>query len=121
MAKSLPIPIGPLKKKAGGLSAIQPKVSLPARPAAPPAVDKASAAALRRASYAERDRNRLLDPGALDFVADDDIDEDDEDEGAEGEDAGSKSRQIALKILQKTSRIPPDGMCCSHDVIIVSN
>ncbi|KAF7798920.1 hypothetical protein EIP86_010148 [Pleurotus ostreatoroseus] len=105
LSKSLPIPIGPLGSQKGGLPSIQPKASLPGDRPAP--VDKVSAAALRRASYAERDRNRLLDPGALDFTAEDDDEEDDEDV-AEGEDS-TKSRQLALRILQKRSQLPADG------------
>ncbi len=34
--------------------------------------DRMSASAIRRAAYAERDRSRSLDPGKLDFVAEED-------------------------------------------------
>ncbi|EIW76279.1 hypothetical protein CONPUDRAFT_168847 [Coniophora puteana RWD-64-598 SS2] len=83
-----------------------------------------SARSARRASYAERDRQRAIDPGALDFAGqgyeDEDDEEDDEDEGgdeAEGGDGGktggeteAPSRQRALKILKARSRLPAEGM-----------
>ncbi|KAF8914307.1 hypothetical protein CPB84DRAFT_1669933 [Gymnopilus junonius] len=74
-----------------------------------------SSAAIRKAAYAERDRNRSMDPGALDFTAE----EDDEDEDEESEpdqakpetvDAGEKARKHALKILQVRSELPEEGM-----------
>jgi hypothetical protein len=78
-----------------------------------------SAAAMRRASYAERDRQRAMDPGALDFAT-----EEDEEEGESSEDEvdasagpgdveaemGTRSRRRALRILQKRSEIPEEGM-----------
>lgn len=114
VAKSLPIPIGPLgtQKKGFTLPPLQPKATLSERSGTSvPAHNKPSTAAMRRASYAERDRSRLLDPGALDFTAEDD-------EGDEGDDtfdqdenaAGGKSMQRAYKILQKRSEIPEAGM-----------
>ena len=81
-----------------------------ARPRSPPALDKASAAALRRASYAERDRHRSIDPGALDFAAEDDDEGEEEDDKLNAEDVeGPKSRRIALTIIQKRQSLPPDG------------
>ncbi|THG98215.1 hypothetical protein EW026_g3935 [Hermanssonia centrifuga] len=85
IARSLPIPIGPLgaNGKTFGLPSLQPKTSLSDRPGIlVPPLDKVSAAAMRRASYAERDRRRSVDPGALDFTAEDD-DDADEDEDME--------------------------------------
>lgn len=74
----------------------------------------ASSAALRKAVYAERDALRALDPGPLDFAADDD---DDEQEQSEEENpvpgdvgAGGRGRQHAYKILQKRSEVPAAGM-----------
>ena len=74
-----------------------------------------SSVALRKAAYAERDRSRLMDPGALDF-ADEEVDEE---EGGESEselqgntdgDVGGRGRKRALKILQARSELPPSGM-----------
>lgn len=51
----------------------------------------------------------------LDFAGEDDEEEEDEDH-TEGMD--ERSRQLALKILQKRSQLPADGMCdCSVWVI----
>ena len=74
-----------------------------------PASTKTSTAALRRASYAERDRGRFLDPGALDFTVDDDLDEDDDSFNQNDSEIGGKSMQRAYKILQKRSEIPEAG------------
>jgi len=64
-------------------------------------------ASYRKASYAARDRSRLLDPGALDFEAGDDesLDADDGDTGSL-----SRGRRRALKILQARSELPAEGM-----------
>ncbi|PSR75043.1 hypothetical protein PHLCEN_2v9373 [Hermanssonia centrifuga] len=113
IARSLPIPIGPLgaNGKTFGLPSFQPKTSLSDRPGIlVPPLDKVSAAAMRRASYAERDRHRSVDPGALDFTAEDDDDADEDEDMEMDQEVGSKSRQRALKILQKRSEIPPDNM-----------
>ncbi|KAI0700789.1 hypothetical protein BC835DRAFT_1518032 [Cytidiella melzeri] len=110
IATSLPIPIGPLGKgtKPTAPSSYQPKTAVPEKPEA---FDKATAAAMRRASYAERDRNRSLDPGALDFTADEDeLDEEDEEMSKPEAEVGARSLQRALKILQKRSEMPGDGM-----------
>ncbi len=65
---------------------------------------------MRRASYAERDRRRSLDPGALDFTTeDDDVDDEDEELSKPEAEVGPRSLQRALKILQKRSEIPGDG------------
>lgn len=107
MAQSLPIPIGPFRTKGGS-----PKSVLPKRSTSPPAIDRATAAALRRASYAERDRRREIDPGALDFVvAEDDDDGEGENDLPQGmeQEGEAKSRKIALTIIQKRDSLPPDG------------
>ena len=72
-----------------------------------------SSTALRKAAYAERDRTRSMDPGALDFAAEDDedVDESDADSLTLGSsDAGQRGRKQALKILQLRSRLPEEGM-----------
>jgi len=84
---------------------------------APPSSNKPfSSAAIRKAAYLERDRNRSMDPGALDFA----MEEDEEEEDSEGTEpalrkgeasnAGEKGRKHALKILQARSELPADGM-----------
>ena len=116
LAQSLPIPIGPLRaQKATGLPSMQPKSLQTDRPKSPPALDKGSSAALRRASYAERDRYRHIDPGALDFVlGNDDLngdgDADSDLEGSEEERAASRGRLNALRILKARSELPSEGM-----------
>ncbi|KAF8728321.1 hypothetical protein AX14_006793 [Amanita brunnescens Koide BX004] len=111
---SVPIPIAPIRKQKRPLSlaSYQPEATLGTVPSL---VSKhhPSAAALRRASYAERDRLRAMDPGALDFAT-----EDDEEAGqSSGEEAAAdvavtetRSRRRALRILQKRSEIPEEGM-----------
>ncbi|KAK7470266.1 hypothetical protein VKT23_001699 [Stygiomarasmius scandens] len=60
---------------------------------------------IRRAAYAERDLERGIDPGALDFVAEEE-NEDDRDE----ESAAHTSREKAQRILEARSQVPADGM-----------
>lgn len=104
IASSLPIPIG---RPSFGQLAEQPKTSLTDRLGATvPALQPGSSTALRKAAYAERDRSRLIDPGALDFILDED--EGDQDEVDPG--VGSTARQRALKILEARDRLPADGM-----------
>ena len=73
-----------------------------------------SSTALRKAAYAERDRTRSMDPGALDFAAEDDEDEVDESDADSltlgSSDAGQRGRKQALKILRLRSRLPEEGM-----------
>lgn len=83
----------------------------------PPGVNgkNLSAAAIRDAAYAERDRNRGQDPGpALDFIIpeddEDDEDEDDNETKNEPPSVGQKARKQALRILQASSTIPEEGM-----------
>ena len=88
------------------------------RPENPAAIDKASAAALRRASYAARDRSRAIDPGALDFAAEDDEEGEEDEEKLDAEDVeGPKSRRIALTIIHKRDSLPPDGKHITSNVI----
>lgn len=126
MPGSLPIPIAPItrQKRPLSLASYQPTAMIMTMPSL---VSKhaVSAAAMRRASYAERDRQRAMDPGALDFAT-----EDDEEEGESSEEEvdagagpgpgpgpgdveaemGTRSRRRALRILQKRSEIPEEGM-----------
>ncbi|EGO02123.1 hypothetical protein SERLA73DRAFT_86323 [Serpula lacrymans var. lacrymans S7.3] len=117
---SLPITIGSLKHPRPPLSlaSYQPKATLsdPSTlvPPLPGAGRSLSSSAFRKASYAERDRSRLMDPGALDFVAQGDEDEDESDSEDEPSKAdafeGGRGRQRAFKILQARSKIPAAGM-----------
>lgn len=68
---------------------------------------------MRRASYAERDRMRSIDPGALDFVIDEEELEEMDKLPLENNQVGGKSMQRALNILQKQSEIPGAGTCFS--------
>ena len=70
-----------------------------------------TSASLRRASYAERDMLRPVDPGALDFTADADDDED-EDVPSDPE-TGGKARQRALRILKARNEMPAAGTSSS--------
>lgn len=112
IASSLPIPIAPLSqnRQRFGVPAMQPKTSLSDRPGIlVPPLHKASSAALRRASYAERDRSRLIDPGTLDFTAEEDEEEEEEEVDPELGSVGGKGRQRALKILKARNEIPAAG------------
>ncbi|KAG1782864.1 hypothetical protein EV702DRAFT_959144 [Suillus placidus] len=118
---SLPISIGPLSRKREPLSlaSYQPKTSLSDRagamvPPLPNIVGRYSTSALRKASYAARDRDRSMDPGTLDFVSqDDEGDEDDEsdDEPSQTDPPNeARGRQRAFKILEARSKLPAAGM-----------
>ncbi|KAH7912953.1 hypothetical protein BJ138DRAFT_1003417 [Hygrophoropsis aurantiaca] len=119
---SLPVDIGPLShaKVPLSLASYQPKTILSDRmePSlrSQPSINGrfATSATLRRASYAERDRSRLMDPGALDFAIQDD---EDEDEGESDNELSKvdvrdeeRGRQRAFKILEARSKIPAAGM-----------
>ena len=67
-----------------------------------------TSASYRKASYAQRDRSRSLDPGTLDFEADGDEESVDGDDGETG--SLSRGRRRALKILQARSELPAEGM-----------
>ncbi|KAF8897925.1 hypothetical protein BD779DRAFT_1782218 [Infundibulicybe gibba] len=118
---SLPIPINVLlqPRETLSLASYQPKTSLADRPGIlVPALPtkSASSVALRKAAYAERDRTRSMDPGALDFAGeeyDEEEEEDDADNGptvGETLDSGGRGRKQALKILQARSELPEEGM-----------
>ncbi|KAG9317780.1 hypothetical protein JVU11DRAFT_2001 [Chiua virens] len=72
---------------------------------------------LRRASYAERDRSRAIDPGALDFIegtgGEAEDDESDEDSNKANVTDEGRGRQRALKILEARSKVPEAGMWMS--------
>ncbi|KAJ3573691.1 hypothetical protein NP233_g2269 [Leucocoprinus birnbaumii] len=74
---------------------------------------KTSASAVRKATYAERDRSRFLDPGNLDFVAEED-EEEEEDQMARKAVAqsvdGELGRTYAFRILQARAELPEEGM-----------
>ncbi|TFK81512.1 hypothetical protein K466DRAFT_336123 [Polyporus arcularius HHB13444] len=109
IAQSVPIPIGPLGQHRQAFG-FQPKTSLSDRPGmlVPALRNSTTSASLRRASYAERDMLRPVDPGAFDFTADED-DEDDDDVPSDPE-TGGKARQRALNILKTRNEIPAAGM-----------
>ena len=105
-----------MQKQPLSLASYQPKTSLSERAEAvvAPLVSKyPSTSTLRRASYAERDKKRAMDPGALDFTAEEDEEgsgvSEEETELAE-DDTGTRSRKKALRILQKSSEVPEEGM-----------
>ncbi|KAH7887398.1 hypothetical protein F5I97DRAFT_1941864 [Phlebopus sp. FC_14] len=118
---SLPISIGPLPRRREPLSlaSYQPKSSLQERAGSTTRSQQAagrhaSSASLRRASYAERDRSRLMDPGALDFATEDD---ENGDESENEEEPGKadlldegRGRQRALKILEAQRKVPAAGI-----------
>ncbi|KAF8138844.1 hypothetical protein EV363DRAFT_1314955 [Boletus edulis] len=123
-AGSLPIDISPLsrRKEPLSLASYQPKTSLSDRagmivPAFPDGRRHTPSATLRRASYAERDRSRSIDPGALDFIAGDGEEAEDEESDVEPDNANladeGRGRQRAFKILQARSKIPEAGMWMS--------
>jgi len=110
-ASSLPVQIHPLVQYNPTL---EPKTSLAEKQGVlvPPLKVSNSrpstAAAFRKAAYAERDRSRLIDPGpTLDFNEQEDNEEDDLHEEF---DEGGRGRRHALSILQARSVVPEAGM-----------
>ncbi|THH31306.1 hypothetical protein EUX98_g2884 [Antrodiella citrinella] len=107
IAHSLPIAIAPLSehKLKFGVPSYQPKTSLSDRPGVlVPPLRKTQSEALKRASYAERDRARSIDPGTLDFTAEEEEKDDPEEEDVvENVEVGGRGRQHALKILEARS------------------
>ena len=78
-----------------------------------PARKPISPTAIRKAVYAERDRLRSMDPGTLDFAAEEDKEDNEaaiNDALPDGTGAGGRGRTRALKILQSQSEIPEAGM-----------
>ncbi|KAJ7129223.1 hypothetical protein C8R44DRAFT_872515 [Mycena epipterygia] len=127
MPGSMPIAIRPLVKPHESLSlaSYRPQTMPPAPPEPepkPPA--PVSSSSVRRAVYAERDLQRSMDPGALDFATDDaarieeDEDETDDDDvttvtanlsdGDQGTVRGGRRR--ARQILKARSDLPDSGM-----------
>jgi hypothetical protein len=101
---SLPIPIRlPRRAEALSLASYRPQTAISEVPVVEPAPNM-STTALRKAVYAERDRSRSIDPGALDFEEEDAVKQDDTD------DAGDRGRNRALKILQAGNEVPDAGM-----------
>ncbi|KAF8525314.1 hypothetical protein JB92DRAFT_2877459 [Gautieria morchelliformis] len=109
-ASSLPIQIRPLIQYRPTL---EPKTSLSEKhgvlvPPLKATNSRVDATAIRKAMYAERDRNRSIDPGpTLDFSEQEDIE--DEDVCHDSSD-GERGRRHALSILQAGSVIPEAGM-----------
>lgn len=122
----MPIAIRPLVRPPVRLTlaSYRPEIALPAIPEPePPTVSLSSS--VRNAIYAERDIQRSIDPGALDFAVDNGsiIEEEDQDEstGAYGQTAAGSSsaegprrmhsgRDVALRILQARNELPDSGM-----------
>lgn len=65
----------------------------------------------RRASYAERDHSRTIDPGALDFIAGEDVEGDESNEEPSKVNIADEERggQRVLKILKARGRIQACG------------
>ncbi|KDR84066.1 hypothetical protein GALMADRAFT_151088 [Galerina marginata CBS 339.88] len=121
IAGSLPVNIRRLTKvkEQLTLASYRSPAAIPEQPSVPPSPGGTgralSSSAIRRAAYAERDRNRSMDPGALDFATEEDEDEEEsegevEQANAETPDAGEKARKHALRILQARSELPGEGM-----------
>ena len=112
IAKSLPVFIGLNGRDSDSnkTSSIQSKTEVNGTSSRTVETNNGSSAAIRRASYAERDRGRSMDPGALDFEATDDDDESDADNMDNMTQVGNRGRRQALKILQARSELPAEGM-----------
>lgn len=84
-------------------------------PAFPDSRRHTTSAIQRRASYAERDRSRAIDPGALDFIPGEDSEGDESDEVPSKANVADeeRGRQRALKILEARSKIPEASMWMS--------
>ena len=117
VAGSLPVNIDSRlpQRRPLSLASYKPAPALPEQEEEPEPTHKSSAS-IRKAVYAERDRARAMDPGVLDFTAEDDEedeDADDEDEGpiiSTSVDTGERARLQALKILQAGSSVPEEAM-----------
>lgn len=114
---SLPIPIKLARhSQALSLASYRSQATVPDRPVVGTAPPLRSTAALRKAAYAERDRSRSIDPGALDFEEEEEEEEVSlqVEEGALNQDgtadAGGRGRNRALRILQAGSEVPEAGM-----------
>jgi len=69
-----------------------------------------SSAAWRKAAYAERDLTRAMDPGALDFAAEDDDELDGDAEVVNSLGQGERGRLRALRIMEGGLSTPASGM-----------
>ena len=67
-----------------------------------------SSASIRKAKYAERDRARAVDPGALYFASIDE-EEEEEEKTIPNQIAGERGRNLALRILKAQNELPEDG------------
>ncbi|KZT72533.1 hypothetical protein DAEQUDRAFT_722686 [Daedalea quercina L-15889] len=105
VASSLPIPI--MRNLPG--APLQPKTSLTDRPGLlVPVLRTPSSVAARRLVYAERDRNRHIDPGA--FELDDAGDDEEDDNAVPDPQVGSLAAKRALQILEAAGGVPSEGM-----------
>ncbi|THV08203.1 hypothetical protein K435DRAFT_958810 [Dendrothele bispora CBS 962.96] len=89
------------------LASYQPETVLSSQsvPAQPARLERRPSSTIRRAAYAERDLDRGIDPGALDFVAEE------ENENEQDEESSARtSREKAQRILEARSQVPADGM-----------
>lgn len=127
LASSVPVPMAPISQmqlSSNGRS-LQPKTSLTDRPGTlvPPLPSlheedepskKKSPAAIRKDTYIKRDRLRAMDPGVLDFMAEEDDDDDDSPSSGSQDDVAqvstSRGRLHALKILKAGSSVPDAGL-----------
>jgi hypothetical protein len=102
------------------VSSYRPKTAMPNQPrssingdipSVPYCQEIPSSTAIRKAKYAERDRSRSMDPGALDFATgeEDDVEEETETDQMEFE-SGERARRQALRILKARSELPEAGM-----------
>ncbi|KAJ7693831.1 hypothetical protein B0H17DRAFT_1058404 [Mycena rosella] len=119
MPGSMPIAIRPLARPHASLSLASYRPStMPPAPAEPEPAPPTpvSSSAVRRAVYAERDLQRAMDPGALDFAVDDSetIAEEEEDGGVVvpvSTSAGEvRGRRRASQILRARNELPDSGM-----------
>ncbi|KAJ7462174.1 hypothetical protein FB451DRAFT_480354 [Mycena latifolia] len=131
MPGSMPITIRPLVKPHANLSLASYRPStLPPAPQGPEPEPEPepptpiSSSSVRKQVYAERDLQRAMDPGALDFAVDDAEAIPEEDEGGGGgeepattvvtssapDDAVSSGRRRASQILQARNELPDSGL-----------
>ncbi|TFY54961.1 hypothetical protein EVJ58_g8549 [Rhodofomes roseus] len=105
VASSLPIPF----MRDVPSASLQPKTSLTDRPGLlVPALRTSSSVAVRRQVYAERDRNRQIDPGA--FELHDVADDEEENDTGPHIPVGSLAEKRALQILEAADGVPSEGM-----------
>ncbi|KAI5833802.1 hypothetical protein K523DRAFT_295234 [Schizophyllum commune Tattone D] len=107
---SLPIAIRPPRRRTS--ETVITKTSLAEKPGVlvPPLPRRReSSTARRKQMYEERDRERGLDPGALDFTGDEGSDEESDGDTVNGT-ALSRGKQRALRILESAAKVPEEGM-----------